>query len=87
MALFIQRAIQRRVQLRRRRGRHGHGTEGADGAGDDGRARQDGSPPRSLEEFCREVTWQDVKETVVAALVEDEESAVEALTRCGLPAT
>ncbi|OAQ81872.1 hypothetical protein VFPBJ_04456 [Purpureocillium lilacinum] len=59
MAVFIQRAIQRRLQATRR--------------------RRLSSRPRSLEDFCRDVTWRDVEEAVVDALVNHEKSAIKAL--------
>ncbi|KAJ6445902.1 LOW QUALITY PROTEIN: Eburicol 14-alpha-demethylase [Purpureocillium lavendulum] len=59
MAVFIQRAIQRRVKTTRR--------------------RRLSSRPRSLEEFCRDVTWRDVEEAVADALVHHEKSAIRAL--------
>ncbi|UNI21113.1 hypothetical protein JDV02_007130 [Purpureocillium takamizusanense] len=59
MAVFIQRAIQRRLQATRR--------------------RRLSSRPRSLDEFCRDVTWQDVEEAIVDALVHHEKSAIKAL--------
>jgi chromosome segregation ATPase len=37
------------------------------------------TPPESLEEFCRDVRWQDVTETVELILVRNEDNAIQAL--------
>lgn len=59
MAVLIQRAIQQRIQRRRRVG-----------------AR---SRPRSLEEFCQDVAWADIIETVEEVLLKNEDATTRAL--------
>ncbi|KAK5990820.1 hypothetical protein PT974_09093 [Cladobotryum mycophilum] len=59
MAVFIQRAIQRRIQRSRR--------------------PRTKTRPQNLEQFCQDVTWTDVIETVEEALVGDQVRAVKAL--------
>lgn len=60
MAVYIQRAIHRRIKPRR---------------------RESGSQPNSLEEFCKDVKWEDVTQTVEEVLVKKVESTVRSLSQ------
>lgn len=63
MAVFIQKAIQRRIQSGQRPG--------------------SSCRPRSLEDFCRGLTWKDVTDAIELALVKEERATVEVLRREG----
>ena len=58
MAVFIQKAVQRRIRPR---------------------LAQSNSRPQTLEEFCKNVTWRDITETVEELLIADWDSTVKAL--------
>lgn len=59
MAVFIQRALQKRIRHRRI-----------------GRAR---SQPQTIEEFCQDVKWEDILDTVDEVLVKEEETTLKVL--------
>ncbi|KAG8427155.1 hypothetical protein J3459_007470 [Metarhizium acridum] len=60
MAVFLQRAIHKRIRRRR---------------------RESGSRPQSLEEFCQDVSWDDVTRTVEDVLVRRVDSTVRSLSQ------
>ncbi|XP_044724745.1 uncharacterized protein HRG_02641 [Hirsutella rhossiliensis] len=68
VAVLIQKAIQRHMHQQHQ---HQHQQSG--------RRPRTGSRPRSLEDFCRDVTWRDVIETVEVVLVRGRDKAAEAL--------
>ncbi|EFZ00274.2 hypothetical protein X797_003860 [Metarhizium robertsii] len=61
MAVYLQRAIHKRIRRRRRRG--------------------SGPQPQSLEEFCQDVSWEDVTRTVEDVLVRRVDSTVQSLSQ------
>ncbi|KAH0595840.1 hypothetical protein MHUMG1_06388 [Metarhizium humberi] len=61
MAVYLQRAIHKRIRRRRR--------------------REPGPQPQSLEEFCQDVSWEDVTRTVEDVLVRRVDSTVQSLSQ------